>query len=492
MEEFEKDMNPVEPLENEEIIEEKQVENEKINEIIEETTQSVSMENEDILEESIEEPSEEQTFEPSEEAGYNGFGTNSYVPNFTYSEPRPEKIKNKGLRVFCLILALVLIVSLSLCVGYFAGINKNGGKISSVSGVSANLESRPDSDVGLAKNYSEALSKVEKSVVNILVYNDSNSASGIASGVIYSKDGYIVTNDHIYDSIPKAKFLVRLYNGEEYKASFVAGDVRSDLAVIKLDEKVKDLVPAKFGNSNDVIVGESVIAVGYTSSYGDSVTLTGGIISAVNRRVTSTTTNYASSFLQTDATINPGNSGGALSNMYGQVIGITSSKLAGDEYDAVSYAIPTTTMEKVVKSLIEKGCVDNRAKLGITYTEINSVMSENEKTPVGVYIASISEDSDLYGKGFGEGDIITHVNGVEIISKNVLLDVIDNTNANETIRLEIYMSNKKTSKEIDVKLKADKGSSSYSTKESSNSQNDSILDIPDNYDDDKIFDFPLD
>ena len=413
----------------------------------------------------------------------------TYVPNFSYAEPRPEKIKNKGLRVFCLALAGVMVITISLCAGYFAGLNKSGGKEKDVTS-SLDLESRPDNDIGIAENYSEALSKVEKSIVNVLVYNETGSASGMASGVIYSKDGYIVTNDHIYEDIPNAKFLVRLYNGKEYNAKFIAGDVRSDLAVIKIQEDVNDLIPAKFGNSDEVVVGESVIAVGYSSSYGDDATLTAGIISAVNRRVTSTTTNYASSFLQTDATINPGNSGGGLCNMYGQVIGITSSKLAGENYDAVSYAIPTKTMKKVVESLLKNGHVDYRAKLGITYVELDSVSAKANGTPSGVYIASISEDSDLYGKGFGEGDVISHVNSKKILTKNILLDVIDNTNAGETITLTIYDKDKKTSKDVVVKLKADKGSSSYSTEKKP--QSDENTQPNKDYDDNKIFDFPLD
>lgn len=425
------------------------------------------------------------------------------APDYSYFEPRPQKTKNKGLRVFCALLAVVLIVSLSICGGYFAGKGKSsstnaGGKVSE-----SELASRPEDDSELSDNYSVAFEKVNKSVVSILVYStETQTITGSVSGVIYSEDGYIVINDHVYEDTPNAQFMVRLYNGKEYKASFVAGDTRSDLAVIKLNDKVKGLKAAVFGNSDDVVVGEPVITVGYPFSYGSSATVSHGIISAKDRRVTGTSTNYASTFLQTDAVINPGNSGGALCNMYGQVIGITSSKLAGDEYDAVSYAIPTKTMNKVVTSLINDGCVTDRAKLGITYTEINSVTAETSNVPVGVCIKSISDDSGLANKGFVENDIITHVNGTEITTSDILLNVIEDSKAGDTIELTVYKTKNKTSKTVSVKLLADKGTSSYSTESSSGTSDGGVFEIPDKSDNNdsedsgsdssKTFDFPLD
>lgn len=420
-----------------------------------------------------------------------------------YEEPKPEKVKNKGLKVFTSILVLVLVAAISASAGYIASDYKHSSSTTSV--VSNSKNEAPKIDLaekpsGKTSTYTEIANEVNPSIVSIMVYNSSMSEYGLASGVVYSKDGYIVTNDHIYDSVANAKFLVRFSDGTESKASYVAGDVRSDLAVLKLDEKVKSLKPATFGDSDELELGEEVLALGYPSQYGDSVTLTKGIVSAPKRRVSNTTTNYASTFIQTDATINPGNSGGALCNLYGQVIGITSSKLAGDEYDAVSYAIPTTTMKKVVSALIADGAVSYRAKLGITYSEIGTVSAELNNVPRGVYIGTISTDSGLYNKGFGEGDIITRVNGKEINVGDVLLDVIDNSVAGDTIELTIYKTAQKTSSTVNVKLGQDKGSSSYTTKESDKTTSDFDFDFgfgndgKDNSSEDssKTFDFPLD
>ena len=499
MDDFNKDLN--EEIENPETGSETEVSSKIEENPLVNDTDSVDFPAEDDIFDDVSESLNDET-EREEETSYFNQRINSYVPDYSFSEPRPEKVKNKGLKIFSIILSAVLIVSISISVGYFAAIYNGAAVESQVNVPNLQLENRPESDKEIFENFSEAFSDVNKSVVSIIVYSPSGSNKvGSASGVIYSKDGYIVTNDHIYESIPKAKFIVRLYNGKEYKASFIAGDTRSDLAVIKIDDKVSGLKPARFGNSNEVLVGEQVITVGYPSSYGDSATLTHGIISAVDRRVTSSTTSYASSFLQTDAVINPGNSGGALANMYGQVIGITSSKLAGDVYDAVSYAIPTTTMKRVVSALIKDGCVSDRAKLGITYTEVNTLAAEANKLPVGILISSISDESDLDGKGFKEGDVITHVNGVNITNSDILLKVIENSKAGDSLELTIYKSESKRTKTVEVKLLADKGNSSYTTKESAQSE-DSLQDYfgednqtpEDNKDsgNSKPFDFPLD
>ena len=185
------------------------------------------------------------------------------------------------------------------------------------------------------------------------------------------------------------------------------------------------------------------------------------MISLTRRRV-KTTSSYTASLIQTDSAINPGSSGGALVNMYGQVVGITSSKLAGVEYDAIGFAIPTKTMKRVVEQLISGGKVSDRAKLGITYTEINSVTVEIENySAVGLLVVSVGEDSDIYDK-VGKGDIITHVNGIKITNDDIVLDVIEDCKAGDIISLTVIMSDGSEA-DYDVKLRANIGESSYST-----------------------------
>lgn len=365
------------------------------------------------------------------------------------------KPMGKGLKIFCIIMALAVALTTTTAVGYFAGRNSvSKGYIGNK--VEVDLSAKPtDTDPNTPAQVYDMLNE---SIVGIRVYNEAGNVSD-ASGVIYSEDGYIVTNDHIYSEVGAPKFKVFTHDGTEYDAVYVAGDTVSDLAVLKI-ENGKNFKVADFGDSEQLVNGESVVAIGRPSDATDPSSITSGIISLTRRRV-KTTSSYTARLIQTDSAINPGSSGGALVNMYGQVIGITSSKLAGVEYDAIGFAIPTKTMKRVVEQLISEGKVTDRAKLGITYTEVNSVTAEIENyAAVGLMVVSVGEDSDIYGK-VGEGDIITHVNGDPITNDEVVLDVIEDCKAGDTISLTVLLSN---GSEVDfqVKLRANISESSYS------------------------------
>lgn len=370
------------------------------------------------------------------------------------------KPMSKGLKLFCLIMACVIVLTGTCAVGYFVGrgsVNYVGKQ------VDVDLASKPKNTD--QSTPAQIYNQMNESVVGIRIYSEAGNASD-ASGVIYTEDGYIITNDHIYSEIPSAKFKVYMYDGTEYDAVYVAGDTVSDLAVLKID--AKNLKPAQFGNSNELICGEEVVAIGRPSDATDNSSITSGIISLTKRRV-KTTSSYTARLIQTDSAINPGSSGGALVNMYGQVVGITSSKLAGVEYDAIGYAIPTTTVKRIVEQLISNGKVTDRAKLGITYTEINSVTAEiNKYSGTGLMVVSVSEDSDAYGK-IGEGDLITHVNGQKITNDDIILDIIEDSKAGDTISLTVLTKDGDT-EEIEVQLKANVSDSSYSTTSDNGSQ----------------------
>ncbi len=374
-----------------------------------------------------------------------------YSPVNPYTDYTPM---SKGLKIFAIILAALIVISGCSLGGYFLGKNSvNGGTGKNISVDLAAIPSKTD-ELTEAQVYE----KINNSVVGIYVYNNEGNLSQ-ASGVIYSEDGYIVTNDHIYSEIPSAKFKVYTSDGKEYAAKYIAGDTISDLAVLKVDN-VK-LSPATFGNSNELFHGEHVVAVGRPNDATDNSSITSGIISALHRRV-QTTSNYSANLIQTDSAINPGSSGGALSNMYGQVVGITSSKLAGVEYDSIGYAIPTVTVKRIVEELIKDGKVTSRAKLGISYQAIDSVAAEiNNFDHVGLYVAEVSEDSALHGK-VKASDVITHVNGIEIINDTIILDVIEESKAGDTITVTVVTQNNKTT-DYSVVLSPNVGESSYTT-----------------------------
>lgn len=374
-------------------------------------------------------------------------------------ERKPKRFKNAiskltGAKIFALILAFVLIILAAFSTGYFMGAN--------VVDINVALDERPNGDV---LNTSEVYNKVNPSVVGIVVYND-NGKSSMASGVVYSQDGYIVTNDHIYSGIANAKFKIYTNDGKELKAVYVAGDTRSDLAVLKAD--TIGLKVAEFGNSNECVIGEGAVAIGRPAGATNDSNISKGIICGTNVRVTSSNTAYSERFIQTDAAINPGSSGGALCNMYGQVIGITSSKLIGNAYEGVGYAIPTVRMKVIVDSLIKNKTVLTRAKVGISYNEVGSVSAELTDYPKGLYVASVDKNSKFYNKLL-VGDVIISINNLAA-TKDSVLNIIDESKPGDKITLKVYRKSSKETLTITAELIADKGSSSYSTSDSSNNE----------------------
>ncbi len=427
---------------------------------------------------------EEQTFVPD----FNDAPVWNKVEFTPVTEVNDYKPAGRGLKIFCIVMAAVILLTAACAGGYFIG--RDSKKVSYIGRkVEVDLAARPtDVDPNTPAQVYEMLNE---SIVGIRVYNDAGQA-GDASGVIYSSDGFIVTNDHIYADIGAPKFKIYMYDGTEYDAVYVAGDTVSDLAVLKI-ESDDEFKPAVFGDSETLINGETVVAIGRPSDATDATSITSGVISLTKRRVRSSTTNYSASLIQTDSAINPGSSGGALVNMYGQVIGITSSKLAGAEYDAIGFAIPSKTTKRVVEQLVEKGKVTDRAKLGITYTEINSVRAEVESyAAVGLLVESVSQDSDIYGK-VGNGDIITHVNEIKITSDDIVLDIIEDCCAGDTILITVLLSDG-TVEDFEVNLRANISESSYSSTISDRELPSTSDDDSDDSDDDSnggTFDFPF-
>ena len=426
----------------------------------EENEEVVNTENNGFTEEqpnveSLEENfTEEEPFKEPIQDNYTEYSVPYNPINFTPVTHFEKSPNSKGLKVFALAMALVVLLTGSCLTGYFVGRGQNKG--GTTSKVNVNLAAAPtDSD---EMTVAQVYEKVSPSIVGISVYNTAGKG-GNATGIVYSKDGYIVTNDHIYAEVANAKFKIHTADGNIYPAEYVAGDDVSDLAILKV--KDVNFTPAVFGNSDEVFFGQNVAAIGNPNGAFEPSTITGGTVSAVDCRVTGST-NYSSRLIQTDSAINPGNSGGALVNMYGQVIGVTSSKLASDVYDNVGYAIPTTIMKRIVDELISDGKVVSRARLGVTYTEVNSVTAEiNGYKQVGILIASVSEDSGLYGK-VKEGDFITHINGMEIVTSKIVLDVIEQAKAGDTVTVTVVTADG-TAKTVDAVLKANVGASSYTT-----------------------------
>lgn len=371
-------------------------------------------------------------------------GANSSASAKNGQKPQKKRM-SKGLVAFICVACCVAVGVIGLSIGIIAG--KALGKIDfndkdpSFSVIEGNEAGSPsDFDLNTegatdrTMTYEQVISSVSDSVVSITVYSSSGSAGAIASGIIMDKDGYILTNDHIYSEVPNASFLITLNSGTEFKASFVSGDKKSDLAILKIDNP-SGLSPATFATES-VKTGEEVLAIGASAGLDGSVTQ--GIVSAVDRRVSNGTS--SEKFIQTTAAINPGTSGGALVNMSGQVVGICSSKYASTDIDNVCFAIPTTRALGVIDQLKTYGKVTNRARLGITYTYVNTVAAELKDVPTGLLVKSIDRDSSLKNSGIKENDIITQVDDTDIVSADQVLDIVEKAQIGDQVKLTVYSS----------------------------------------------------
>ena len=285
-------------------------------------------------------------------------------------------------------------------------------------------------------------------------------ATATGSGIVMSSDGYIITNAHvIYDTesqynMGKAKS-VQVVMGEnhdqEYDAQIVGYDVQSDLAVLKID--AENLTPAEFGNSNDLEVGELVVAIGNPLGFELYGTTTCGIVSALNREVQ--LEDRTMTLIQTDAAINAGNSGGPLLNAYGQVIGINSMKMGSSTYgqasvEGLGFAIPIADAKDIIDSLINNGYVTGRPQFGITGVTVSESDAARFNLPQGVYVYSVGEGSAAEQAGIRQGDIITAVDGVQIKTMDELNEQKNKHKAGESVTLSISRSGE--SEEVQVTL----------------------------------------
>ena len=304
----------------------------------------------------------------------------------------------------------------------------------------------------------KAFKRVENSVVNVVVYNgeigNEEDATGSGSGIIISEDGYIVTNSHVIGDSKKYGVEIITTSGDSYVAAIVGYDARTDLAVLKIDDT--NLTAAEFVNSDQIEVGQDAIAVGNPGGVAYSNSLTRGCVSALNRTVS---TNKMVTYIQTDAAINPGNSGGPLLNSAGQVMGITTIKIANSDYEGMGFAIPSNTVISIANDLIGQGFVSHRVRLGITGTE--AAMNYLNGAPAGIIINEFSDDSPFTGTEAQVGDIITAIDGNTIETFSELFSVLNDYNPGDKATITLYRSASGITAEktfdVEIELLADNG-----------------------------------
>lgn len=295
--------------------------------------------------------------------------------------------------------------------------------------------------------------KVEYTVNSIFMMQQ-GTASAEGSGIIISEDGYILTNNHVINSSSTSSYYeigqankvsVYLYNDTtEYEATVVGTDEQTDLAVIKIDKT--GLTAAELGDSDAVQVGEFSMAIG--NPLGMQSSVTGGLISAVNRDVTDSD-GKTFKLIQTDAAINSGNSGGALVNSEGKVIGINTLKVSATGVEGMGFAIPINSAKPIYEQLIQYNKV-KRPYIGISGRDLDELTAKRNNLVVGIYVASVDEFSAAEKAGIKAGDVIVKADGKEIKTMNELNEIKNTHNIGDTMTVTINRNGKE--KELTVTL----------------------------------------
>ena len=374
-----------------------------------------------------------------------GFGE---VPPMSQKPHTPKNKKHsRGLALgLCGVAAACLLFAGGAVVGNMAF----GGNANSDSGTSAStsdsaptlqINSKPESDSSNSSdNYDTAdgmagediYKKVNPSVVSVISTTAEGTGSG--SGVIMSKDGYIITNNHVVDGAQSVS--VQLSDGTSLDAEIIGTDEQTDLAVIKVTS-TSDLTAAEFGDSDELEPGEYAYAIGSPGGVQFANTITGGRISAINRDLT--VNDRVMTLIQTDASINNGNSGGALINKYGQVVGITSAKLSGNAFgsatvEGMGFAIPINTAKDIVDELIQNGYVSGRPSIGITGQNVESADGKVS----GVQVYSIDSRAKAASEGLQVGDVITAVDGTPTPDMDKVNELKQDKKAGDKLTLSVY------------------------------------------------------
>ena len=370
------------------------------------------------------------------------------------AQPPKKKKKFNGKRVARSAVALVLAAAMGFAGGFVGAKFGGSGKVviqQVAPSSTADSASGSDSSITAASSSGSSLTTeqvadlVSPSVVGITTeqvvysqwswYGQNQVESGAGSGVIISSDGYILTCAHVVDG---ASTITVTIGDKDYTATLVGEDTTSDIAVIKID--ADGLTPATVGNSDSLKVGQSVMAVG--NPLGElGGTVTGGMISALNRSVTiqgSSSVNTMS-LIQMDASVSPGNSGGGLFNMNGELVGIVNAKSSSSDAEGLGFAIPINDAIKVAQELLENGYVTGRPYLGITYLAVTDAQTASQLgvNAYGVYVVEVVKGGPAEKAGLQAGDRIVSVDGTEIASKDDLGTLMQKHAAGDTLSITI-------------------------------------------------------
>ena len=297
-----------------------------------------------------------------------------------------------------------------------------------------------------AMAWQDVYSKVIPSVVSIVCTDGSSTSSG--TGVIMNTDGYLLTNAHVVEGAGSIQVI--LSDDRVLEAKLMGSDRISDLAVLRVH--ADNLVPAEFGDSSVLRVGDAVVAIGDPLGVELRGTMTDGIISAINRDIRSH--GRTMTLIQTTAALNAGNSGGPLVNCYGQVVGINTMKIgdyaADGGVEGLGFAIPVTTAQQVIDELMVRGYVSGRPDLGLRGSMVSSFYQYYYRLPRGMLVEQVDPDSDAAAKGIRPGDIVLSLNRVRIASLETVEQVVDTLDVGDTVELSLYREGKEYRLELTI------------------------------------------
>ena len=366
--------------------------------------------------------------------------TDSSFDSFVQTAPKKESYVTKKFFVVTLIIAMVFSSVIgaggfALASGYLGG----SGIFKNINATNYNITKATGSELTIQ----EIVAANENSVVAITTESVATDiwarqyvTSGAGSGVIYSEDGYILTNNHVIDGASTIK--VTMHDGTEYEASLVAADSQCDVAVIKVE--AQGLVPVTFNEEMNLSVGDLAVAIG--NPLGTLAgTATEGIISGLEREIT--LDGKAMTLLQISASINPGNSGGGVFDQNGQLIGLVVAKSSGSDVEGLGFAIPADTVKKVANSLIESGYVSGRPAAGITIVDLTSAQDAMKYgvSLTGVYIKEVTGENAKKA-GLKAGDLIYMIDKEEVTSSDMLINEIQKHEVGDTVTFTIVRDDK--------------------------------------------------
>ncbi len=363
-----------------------------------------------------------------------------------------EKRKKRVPQILVVIVVAIVTSFISTALTYTLLINKKLDSTTGVENIKKVEIEKTDSPVVAVAD------KAKPSIVGIKVNSLVQSFIGLSqatsegSGIVYSSDGYIITNYHVIEDAidnSSASIYVTFYDDDnEVEATIVGGDEVTDLAVLKIEKE--GLVPAEFGSSSELKVGELAVAIGNPLGKEFESTVTVGYVSALNRKVTTDGRTYK--LIQTDAAINSGNSGGALLNSEGKVIGINSVKVSLTGVEGLGFAIPSDDALPIIKELIENKKIV-RPYIGLAGINIDAATARLNNLEEGIYVQEVYNDTPAQKAGIKRGDLIVSIDGQRVTTMEELNEIKNAKKIGDSVELGIIRNG--SEQKVDIVLEAD-------------------------------------